>query len=97
MLENPNLDIQMLDIVIYLVGNLSGTSQFRQKVVQFINPIDSILRVIGREKKITKSFAANFIWVADNYSEEFRHLTFKQVKGISQIFYEFLEYFYKEN
>jgi hypothetical protein len=53
--------------------------------------------VLGRESKIPISFADNFIWVADNYCEEYRDLNLKQVKGLSRIFYEFLEYFYKEN
>jgi hypothetical protein len=97
LLENPNLDIQMLDQIIFLVANLSGDNSTRAKTVKSINPIDPILRVLGRESKIPISFADNFIWVADNYCEEYRDLNLKQVKGLSRIFYEFLEYFYKEN
>ena len=42
---------------------------------------------------IHKAFGKNIIWVANQLSTNANELTIKEVQGLTQIFYEFIESF----
>ena len=81
----------------YLMGNLTGdSSTLRRQVIQNFDLIGCITRVLTQSKQMHKMYARNYIWVANNLCKEHKSLSTEQIKGLCQIFYEFIEYFYNE-
>lgn len=87
-LNAPNLDIVLLDQVMFLMGNISGTASVREEVLRLFDLVGVIGRVLQGQATIGKAFARTYVWVARNLSEDVKALEPKQIKGLARIFYE---------
>lgn len=87
-LAAPKLDIVLLDQVMFLMGNISGTAAVRQDVLRHFDLVGVINRAMQGQGAIGKAFVKNYVWVASNLSEDVKALEPKQIKGLSKIFYE---------
>jgi len=90
-------DIVMLDQLMFLFGNITGTDkELRRMVRSFFDLPGVIIAVLENNKEVPKPFAKNYVWVANNLSQDYKYLSLKDFRALSTIFYEFIEY-YKQN
>jgi importin subunit alpha-1 len=93
LLNSPTLDLVLLDQIMFLMGNISGTKAVRPDVLRHFDLVSVINRVIQNHQQIGKCFAKNYVWVASNLSEDAKALELQQIKGLAKIFHEFIECF----
>ena len=87
-------DLVLIDQLMFLMGNITGTSRaIRQQVRSNIDLISAITTVLTQAKSLPKIFAKNYAWVASNLSEEASSLSIKDISGLMVIFCEFFEVF----
>ena len=67
----------MVDQMLFLLGNITGTSaSLRRRVDEHLDVISILERILELHKTLPMIFAQNFIWVATNYSLDGKALTF---------------------
>jgi hypothetical protein len=78
------------------MGNITGHNpELRYKVRTNFDLLGCINNILSTQKKLPRSFAKNYVWVASNLSRDIGELNEREVRGICSIFYEFIEYFSK--
>lgn len=79
-LNNPNVDTQIFDQIIFFMGNITGDSKaIREQVLQQFDLIGAINQVIRNNHQLPVVFASNYVWVAHNLSKESRKLNKAQI------------------
>jgi len=82
----------------FLFGNLTGDSdKLRRSVLLNFDLIGTINTVLRTHTELPKIYARNSIWVASNLAKESKNFNLDQCKGLTLIFYEFIEFFYQKD
>ena len=52
-----------------------------------------INQIINSVDQLPKCYAKNYIWVANNITNDYKTLHINEVQGLTKIFYDFIEVF----
>ena len=71
-LQDPdNYDMQLIDQIMFLFGNMTGSSHdFCEYIISEYNIVDVIIGILEQSQKqpVSMQFANNYVWIALNIS-----------------------------
>mmetsp|Transcript_11181 Transcript_11181/g.16972 ORF Transcript_11181/g.16972 Transcript_11181/m.16972 type:complete len:176 (-) Transcript_11181:79-606(-) len=86
-------DLQMMDLFVYFLGNITGTSSpLRKRIMNEFKVLKLILAILIDNDSVILPFAQNYIWLSFNISEEKGHLTVEEIYDILEILARFFHY-----
>ena len=82
----------------FLFGNMTGSSSnLRDLVCTNFHIIDVINKILESQQELPPQFAQNYVWIANNISEEYRSLSIEYLVELMKIFSKFIDDIYVDN